>query len=134
MQGYGWPGNVRELRNVVERAVYQLDGASQSIERLQFDPFASPYRPIAATGPDKGQDLAKTDAPLQTAPAPAAPELPVDFPQQVAVFETRLIEAALQDARFNQKEAAGKLGLTYHQFRGLLRKYKLLNAGRATSS
>jgi psp operon transcriptional activator len=38
------------------------------------------------------------------------------------------VRTALDEARFNQKKAAELLGLTYHQFRGLLRKYKLLDA------
>src|SRR3546814_9176674 len=45
--GYGWPGNIRELRNVVERAVYRVEHEYSTIEALEFDPFASPYRPKA---------------------------------------------------------------------------------------
>ena len=43
--GYGWPGNVRELKNAVERSVYRTDEADKPIERILFDPFASPYAP-----------------------------------------------------------------------------------------
>ena len=38
--------------------------------------------------------------------------------------------SALDDARYNQRKAAQRLSLTYHQFRGLLRKYKLLDEAR----
>ena len=34
-----------------------------------------------------------------------------------------MIKRALKNARYHQKKAAGLLGLTYDQFRGLLRKY-----------
>jgi psp operon transcriptional activator len=37
-------------------------------------------------------------------------------------LERELVEAALERARFNQKVAADLLGLSYHQFRGRLRK------------
>jgi len=36
----------------------------------------------------------------------------------------RRLEKALQQARFNQRKATQILGITYHQFRGLYRKYK----------
>jgi psp operon transcriptional activator len=62
------------------------------------------------------------------AAAPPRPSFPIDFQAEVARHETGLIESALQEARYNQKDAAMKLGLTYHQLRGLLRKYKLSGA------
>src|ERR671921_573457 len=45
---YTWPGNVRELRNVVERAVYRWEDHERPIDRIQFDPFESPWRPQPA--------------------------------------------------------------------------------------
>jgi psp operon transcriptional activator len=127
LEDYAWPGNVRELRNVVERAVYQLDGASRSVEHIQFDPFASPYRPLAAPAPGSPDAQTVVAAPAAAA-APPRPSFPIDFQAEVARHETGLIESALQEARYNQKDAAMKLGLTYHQLRGLLRKYKLSGA------
>ncbi|MFA5937914.1 MAG: phage shock protein operon transcriptional activator [Sinimarinibacterium sp.] len=128
---YEWPGNVRELRNVVERAVYRLEHARQVVERIEVDPFESPYRPRTKAGaaesatrsvPEPAQPPAATGA--------ASPESasPADFETAVAQFETRLLRRALDEARFNQKRAADLLGLSYHQLRGLLRKYKLLDA------
>jgi psp operon transcriptional activator len=55
----------------------------------------------------------------------------VDFEAAVAQFETGLLRRALEEARFNQKRAAELLGLSYHQLRGLLRKYRLLDAEAA---
>ena len=46
--------------------------------------------------------------------------LPLDFAEAVGEHEKRLIRIALADARFNQRRAAQRLSLTYHQFRGLL--------------
>jgi psp operon transcriptional activator len=38
-------------------------------------------------------------------------------------LEIHLLKSALDAARYNRKKAAGILGLTYDQFRGLYRKY-----------
>jgi psp operon transcriptional activator len=130
MQAYDWPGNVRELRNVVERAVYRAESPKRPIERVEFDPFNSPYRPRHA-GPDLLRE--PVAAPAAPAPAPASalePRFPLDFTQAVGEHEKALIRAALADARFNPRRAAQRLALTYHQFRGLLRKYKLLDEAR----
>ncbi len=106
--GHSWPGNVRELKNVVERSVYRSEG--QVVEHLEMDPFASPYAPPIPPKTPTTED----------APAPGA-ELP--FKQAVADFEKGLLSEALQKSRFNQKQAARRLGLSYHQLRGLLKKY-----------
>jgi len=132
LRGYDWPGNVRELRNVVERAVYRAESPKRPIERLEFDPFNSPYRPHSAAVPGQ-EPAAAPPAPAAQVAAPAAaalPEFPLDFEQAVGDHEVRLIRAALEDARYNQRKAAQRLSLTYHQFRGLLRKYKLLDEAR----
>ena len=41
----------------------------------------------------------------------------------VKSLEIEMIKRALENARYHQKKAASLLGLTYDQFRGLLRKY-----------
>lgn len=133
---YEWPGNVRELRNVVERTVYRSDSAKRPIERIEIDPFASPFRPPAppeAAAMPLRQDAATarvsdTRARPDGAGAVPTPTFPLDFKAEVEAFETGLIKAAMEDARFNQRRAAERLALSYHQFRGLLRKYKLLES------
>lgn len=118
LEAHPWRGNVRELKNVVERAVYQATG--DVIERVVFDPFDSPYAPIPAT-------------PVESAAIPAAqssaPEITLDRPFGALVedYERRLLSTALAQARFNQRKAASLLGLTYHQFRGLYRKYGIVD-------
>ena len=135
MMDYDWPGNVRELRNVVERAVYRQESAKRPIERVEFDPFSSPYRPRSApeAAPvalaPAGAASAATVAP-KGAPTEEALEFPLSFEDAVGAHEKRLLRAALADARYNQRRAAERLALTYHQFRGLLRKYKLLDEAR----
>jgi len=51
----------------------------------------------------------------------------VDLKQLSQDFEIDLINQALADSHFNQKKTAEKLGLTYHQLRGYLKKYNLLD-------
>jgi psp operon transcriptional activator len=112
LERYPWPGNIRELKNVVERAVYSTEG--DSIRDIQFDPFRNPY-----------------DAP----PGPAV-DAPPDgrlfgwslgesgLREALATFEVTALRAALEQSKYNQREAAGLLGLNYNQFRGLYRKHQ----------
>ena len=41
----------------------------------------------------------------------------------MAAYEAKLVKIALESCQFNQRKAAKRLGLTYHQFRSLYRKY-----------
>ena len=59
----------------------------------------------------------------KTTVARRAPLLPTDLQQRLVDVETELLEAALERAKFNQRLAADLLGLSYHQFRGKLRKF-----------
>jgi len=113
LETYTWPGNVRELKNVVERAVYKSD--TMLISDISFDPFHSPYTTRAVQEP-------VTPAALQK----QVPDDLMNMPLAEAVWalKIRFLEKALKDAEFNQKKAARILGMTYHQFRGLYRKYK----------
>ncbi|MBJ7417178.1 MAG: phage shock protein operon transcriptional activator, partial [Niveispirillum sp.] len=56
----------------------------------------------------------------------AMPDGPCDFLGLVADYEKVLLRNALERNQFHQKRAAADLGLNYHQFRGYLRKYGLL--------
>ena len=45
------------------------------------------------------------------------------FKDAIRELEVRLLRRALRKTKYNQRKAARALGLTYHQFRGLYRKY-----------
>jgi psp operon transcriptional activator len=107
---HAWPGNVRELRNVVERAVYRAEDEAP-IDVIALDPFESPYR-IGGGLSGNAVAVPREDA-----------TLPKDFAAAVAGYERDLVRRAMESARGNQSEAAQALGLGYHQFRRLLRKY-----------
>ncbi|MFC1828765.1 phage shock protein operon transcriptional activator [Thermodesulfobacteriota bacterium] len=113
LESYSWPGNIRELKNVVERAVYRSD--DDVITDIVFDPFIDPY--IEDSLP--GRVEIETEA-----PPPGIPDF-TSQPLKSAVknLEIYMLKSALEAARYNQKKAAGILGLTYDQFRGLCRKY-----------
>ncbi|KAA9131888.1 phage shock protein operon transcriptional activator [Marinihelvus fidelis] len=116
---YDWPGNVRELKNVVERAVYRADSDAETVRDIVFDPFDSPWRPNA----NPGEEAAPSPGPATT-----APDTPYDFKQHIQDVEIELIKSALASCRYNQKQTAEHLGMTYHQLRGYLRKYELTDA------
>ena len=106
-----WPGNVRELKNVVERAAYLADGCR--IAEIVLNPFQT--RPAPAEGPRDSGARAEQSCVV------AEGELPL--PEAVRALELRRLRQALAATRYNQRRAAERLGLTYHQFRGLYRKY-----------
>lgn len=135
---YDWPGNVRELKNVVERAVYRAADPDMPISDVQFDPFESPWRPKQMSIYVDVPPPAPASAPSSSAPSvaeetgagnglpPWPSEGPCDFLGLVSDFEKALLRSALERNQFHQKRAASDLGLNYHQFRGYLRKYGLL--------
>ena len=119
LHAHSWPGNVRELRNVVERAVYRWDG-DEPIDAIELDPFASPHRPRANPTPTP----TSVSATSHSTPIAAA-----DFKTSVASFERDLLTRALAENRFNQRNTAEALGLTYDQLRHALRRHDLIGAG-----
>jgi psp operon transcriptional activator len=107
------------LRNAVERSVSRTD-PDAVVDTVVLDPFASPWRPVTApaapavptdAGPDRDANGAGT--------------APGGFLDRVGRFEAELLEQALRRCGFSQKRAAASLGLSYHQFRGYLRKHGL---------
>jgi len=114
---HDWPGNVRELKNAVERSVYRLADKSRQISQIAFDPFDSPFRlrdPGSRTAAKGDGDVIRRRH-----------VLPVDLTQRMRELERELVAASLERARFNQRVAANLLGLSYHQFRGKVRKHEL---------
>ncbi len=118
---YPWPGNVRELKNVVERAVYRNANPDTAIKKIDFNPFASPWRPLS-TSP-----AAYKGAEAKPAPSSGAmlPDAAFNFKEHIQQTEIDLIKAALKHCKYKQKQTAEYLGMSYHQLRGYLRKYEL---------
>ncbi|MBZ9612030.1 phage shock protein operon transcriptional activator [Rheinheimera maricola] len=136
-----WPGNVRELKNVVERSVYRTNNAYVPVHDIQLDPFESPYRPKqrirtarsvhSALNSDTGQSAAVSAAVLPVLPAATEAfdfNQVQDFKILSQDFEVSLIKQALAASQYNQKKTAELLNLTYHQLRGYMKKYQLLES------
>ncbi|MEE9381607.1 MAG: phage shock protein operon transcriptional activator [Hyphomonadaceae bacterium] len=137
IEAHDWPGNVRELKNVAERLAHRaiLAGGSQPVlfDPGAIDPFDSPWR---LSGPVSIH---------QEQPAPLPPDRPRrishDFDTEVRAFEMRLLDEALKVSGGHQGNAAKTLGLSYHQFRGLLKKHdygklpgRMISAEEATDA
>lgn len=109
---HAWPGNVRELKNVVERAVYRSPGPE--IGQVIFDPF-SPAPVLGEPPPLEAASLEPDSYRVDLTGLP--------FGQAMRRFEAGLLKRALEGARYNQKEAARNLGISYDKLRGLIKKH-----------
>ncbi len=128
---HDWPGNLRELKNVVERAVYQAP-QDEVIEFIEFDPFHSPFRPLASedvadTNATPEESVAKQPTRAAQTVHPVTTDSPQALPQDFKAFmqqqEMEWLQKALARFHFNQRKTAQAIGLSYHQMRAYLRKY-----------
>ena len=144
---YDWPGNIRELKNVVERAVYRCNNPHVPVHEIILDPFESEFRPVGrvktndrVTGnSEPAQSVSSptaspapamevTDTSTSKLDVPTTVNFPIDLKERSQQYEIDMIRGALEDSQFNQKKTAEKLSLTYHQLRGYLKKYNLLES------
>ncbi len=144
MMDYHWPGNIRELKNVVERSVYRCNNPHLPVHDLVVDPFESPYRPQGrikthdrivnnqqnespAVAEQAKVNTSEAVEPAQQTQLSPNTKFPVSLKDLSQNYEIELITSALSSCQFNQKKTAEALGLTYHQLRGYLKKYNLLD-------
>ena len=151
LAAHPWPGNIRELKTVVERAVLASSARIDAITLDPFaalSPAREVQEGVTPTWPSEASTASSTPSPhpggsggmippdgsraapwppeafsssLPSSPSPSSP-LP-NFTEAVAAYEISLLGRALARSGGNQRRAAGLLGLGYHQFRGLYRKY-----------
>ncbi|MBL4667392.1 MAG: phage shock protein operon transcriptional activator [Sneathiella sp.] len=151
MLEYTWPGNIRELKNVIERSVYRCNNPHLPVHELIIDPFESPFRPTqliktldrtliqptstasySENNIKQPETLNNNRSNNENKGEPLLPVSPIstDFPQSLKSlsqnYEVQLIKSALAHCQYNQKKTAQALELTYHQLRGYLKKYNLL--------
>ncbi|MEW6993090.1 phage shock protein operon transcriptional activator [Colwelliaceae bacterium MEBiC 14330] len=145
---YHWPGNIRELKNVVERSVYRCNNPHLPVHELIIDPFESPFRPSqriqthdrvkelsdkVSNNIDKSNtsDCNENTVETETQSSISTKTITPKFPQSLKAlsqdYEIELIQSALAHCQYNQKKTAEALELTYHQLRGYLKKYNLLD-------
>jgi transcriptional regulator with GAF, ATPase, and Fis domain len=132
---YDWPGNVRELENLVKRAV--VLGSDESIRRELADAIAGR---LAATGPIPALQTRHAVDVAAAAPAAAVADcitVPLaltgslkDIARHAArEAERELIYRTLQQTRWNRREAAEILGVSY---KALLYKIKEAELDKAS--
>jgi two-component system, NtrC family, response regulator AtoC len=132
---YDWPGNVRELENLLKRAV--VLGSDESIRRELAENIAG-RTPVPGTIPAL-QSRAEVDvavAPAAIAGAEGVPLPPAlsgslkDIARHAArEAERELIYRTLQQTRWNRREAAEILGVSY---KALLYKIKEAELDKAS--
>jgi two-component system response regulator PilR (NtrC family) len=109
LMAYPWPGNVRELENIVERAVALETGDRIGIETL--GEHLRDGRPATSMAGKRGEE--------------ALPAVGFSLEQHLQHIERTHIERALQQSGGVQVRAADLLGLSFRQFRYLVKKYQL---------
>ncbi|HVJ27541.1 MAG TPA: sigma 54-interacting transcriptional regulator, partial [Vicinamibacterales bacterium] len=138
---YDWPGNVRELENLIKRAV--VLGSDESLRRDLTDAIAARDRrmspipllqtrtEVAAQSPVAAAAVAvATAAPPVVAPPPAVLGSLKDIARHAArEAERELIFRTLQHTRWNRREAAEILGISY---KALLYKIKEAELDKAS--
>jgi two-component system, NtrC family, response regulator AtoC len=144
---HDWPGNVRELENLAKRVVV-LGTESTVLKDLQHAAFAARHRPAAASvqspplvsvGTSVGETSHSPAAAVAAAGASVAAPMPPIAPGQYSLkdvsrhaareAERELILRMLQHTRWNRKEAAEILGISY---KALLYKIKENGLDRAS--
>ena len=127
LKSYGWPGNVRELRNVIERAVYRWEDPDEPVDAIEFDPFASPWRPHASPKDAGNKVDDHKDAASQALFTVAEEPVEIgDLRSAVLAHEKKILETALAQNRHNQRATAKALNLSYDQLRHCLKRHSLL--------
>jgi two-component system response regulator AtoC len=140
---YDWPGNVRELENLIKRMV--ILGTDSAIRREIADAIAHravrvgpiPVIEQAAATPSPAVPAAPPAAPAPAAQTPAPPVAAApmcgslkDIGRTAArEAERELIYRTLQQTRWNRREAAGILGISY---KALLYKIKEAELDKAS--
>ena len=104
---YSWPGNVRELENVVERSV-----ALESNYRIEFSTLPQHLRDGRPATPRPGDPVGDTGAGF-------------NLERHLQDIERSHLERALDRAGGVQTRAADVLGLSFRQFRYLMKKHAI---------
>ena len=142
---YEWPGNVRELENLIKRIV--ILGTDEPIRRELADAIAKrtartgaipALQPVGGNGTPVESAAPPYRSPTPPpAPPPAAPPVPQplngslkDIARRAARdAERELISRTLQQTRWNRREAAAILGISY---KALLYKIKEAELDKAS--
>ena len=119
---------------MVERSLYRHGSEHIPVHQIILDPFDSPFRPKARIKAPVAAQTVNAEPIVVTPPVTQASndsavdiQFPCSLKEHSNDFEINMINKALEHSQFNQKKTAEVLGLTYHQLRGYLKKYNLLD-------
>jgi DNA-binding NtrC family response regulator len=135
MSEYSWPGNIRELENLVKRYVI-VGNEAQIIREL------STHKPIMSSLGGVGSPYERASDRLPSPSGPAVPEKAgvseADSPSLLEIgkraamqAEREAIERVLQQTRWNRRQAAKILKVSY---KALLNKLKIIEEQNAAQS
>ncbi|WP_417526611.1 phage shock protein operon transcriptional activator [Marinomonas shanghaiensis] len=123
LKQYDWPGNIRELKNVVERSVYRWGFQADPVEKIVINPFTHANEEASDSFINKQAAQAQANT-IDSKPSGFSLNSSLSLKEQTFQLQQHLIQQALKKNQHNQRLAAQSLGLTYDQFRGLLKKLK----------
>lgn len=103
LTGYDWPGNVREMRNVVERALYMMEGTMIGRSALPAE--------VAAASSGGGR-LKDGDDSAGQRDKPERPAMGQTLKERMAEHEKMLLREALAQAAGDKQKAALLLGMS----------------------
>lgn len=115
-----WRGNVRELENAVRRYLIlpDLDSALGELRQASF--AASSAEPEPKPAASAGRRLKSPRQSLKEAASQAATEV-----------ERRLIEQTLEETRWNRREAARRLDISYKALLNKMKRWEIGSSARA---
>ena len=113
LMSYHWPGNVRELENMIKRMVV-LGNENAVLQEIQNQEAG----PMSKTNDDDAFDLSSIGTDLANG---AGVDLKAISKRAAQIAEKKVIERVLNQTRWNRKEAAQRLQISY---KALLYKMK----------
>lgn len=129
LNDHHWPGNIRELRNVIERSIARCENWQDAIDMIRVDPFDRIDFSTSNTQKNNSkQEKIKPEVTEATKQKDNIIEnksidYPINFEETIEQYTQDLLQKALHDHHYHQKNTATALMLNYDRMRYLVRKY-----------
>jgi len=103
LKNHNYTGNVRELINILQRAITMCEGNTINVEDLMLEQVSINESARSLSGRDEEQTL----------------------DTYIEDIEKKMLEDALEKARYNKTRAAELLGISFRSFRYKLKKFDI---------